>query len=107
MNVIVVDWCCMCKKSGKSTDHLLLHCEIAKELWSSLFNLLGVVWVMPRKVTEMLMSWRSQMGNRNALEVWRLAPLRLMWCIWREWNARSFEHQDTEMLKLKKMFQCL
>ena len=25
----MVDWCCMCKKSEESIDHLLLHCEVA------------------------------------------------------------------------------
>jgi hypothetical protein len=41
MNVIVVDWYCMCKKSGESIDHLFLRCEIARELWSSIFYLFG------------------------------------------------------------------
>jgi hypothetical protein len=45
------------KTSGESIDHLLLHCKVAKDLWSSLFNLFGVEWVMPRRVREWLMSW--------------------------------------------------
>jgi hypothetical protein len=28
-NIIVIEWCCMCKKSGESIDYLLLHCEVA------------------------------------------------------------------------------
>jgi hypothetical protein len=28
-NIIVTEWCCMCKHSGKSSNHLLLHCEVA------------------------------------------------------------------------------
>jgi hypothetical protein len=54
-NVIVVDWCCMCKKSGESIDHLL-HCEIARELWRSIFQLFGVAWIVPRGVRELLVS---------------------------------------------------
>lgn len=40
-NVIVVDWCCMCKRSRESIDHLL-HCEVTRELWVSIFRLFGV-----------------------------------------------------------------
>ena len=47
-NVMVVEWCCMYKKIGESIDHLLIHCEVAKELWSSILKLFGMDWVMPR-----------------------------------------------------------
>ena len=44
---ILVDWCCMCKCSGETTECLLLHCAVAKDLWSFLFMLFGVKLVMP------------------------------------------------------------
>jgi hypothetical protein len=31
-SVVVIEWCCMCKKSGESIEHLLLHCKIAGDL---------------------------------------------------------------------------
>jgi hypothetical protein len=34
-----------------------------------------------------------------SLEVWRLAHFCLMWCIWREWNAISFEDRETSVLE--------
>jgi hypothetical protein len=41
-NVIVIECCCLSKKSGESIDHLLLHCEIARDLWSYILILFGV-----------------------------------------------------------------
>jgi hypothetical protein len=53
-------------------------------------------------------SWRGQLGHRIALEMCRLAPLCLMWCILREGNSRSFKDRETVMLELKKiLFQSL
>jgi len=57
------DECCgggvvyMCKKSGESIDHLLIHCKVARKLWSSILNLLGVEWVMSRWVIGLLSNW--------------------------------------------------
>jgi hypothetical protein len=41
-HIIVVDMCCICRKSGESVDHLLLHCEIASAFWNTIFNLFGL-----------------------------------------------------------------
>jgi hypothetical protein len=57
----------------------------------------GVASVTPRRVKE-LVSWRGQLGHRAVLKVSRLAPLCLMWFIWRERNARSFEDCEATIL---------
>jgi hypothetical protein len=101
-NVTVMEWCCLCKKSGESIGHLLLHCEIARDLWSYILILFGVEWVMSRTVLELLNSWEAAIGYGRAKEAWRLAPLCLLWCIWRERNARLFEDVETSMVKLRK-----
>ena len=54
MCIIFLYWCYMCKRCGESVDHLLLHCPIAYELWSSLFFLFGIHWVMPHRVIDCL-----------------------------------------------------
>jgi len=100
--VISYHECCLCKKSAESIDHLLLHCEVARALWSYVFNLFGVEWVMPHSVLELLISWGAAIGSRHAKEVWQLAPLCLLWCIWRERNARLFEDVETPMVELRK-----
>jgi hypothetical protein len=92
-----MDWCCMCKRSGESINHLLLHCEVAGTLWSVLFTLFGVKWAMNGRVIDLMACWKGQRGNKMVMEVWRMAPLCLMWTIWREKNSRCFE--DTELTR--------
>jgi hypothetical protein len=50
-------------------------------------NLFGVQCIMPRRVINLLVSWGEQVGWGTVMEVWRLASLYLMWCLWREMNA--------------------
>jgi hypothetical protein len=84
----------MCKHCEESIDHLLLHCEVETKLWNVFFQLFRVSWVMPQKVSDSLESWRGQLSNRCALYIWRLVPLCVMLCLWRERNARSFEDNE-------------
>ena len=44
----------MCKGCGESIDHLLIHCPIAYEMWSMIFCLFGICWVMPQRVVDLL-----------------------------------------------------
>jgi hypothetical protein len=44
----------MCKKHGESVDHLLLHCDVARVVWSFFYSLFGVEWVMPSSVLDLL-----------------------------------------------------
>jgi hypothetical protein len=83
MSVMVVEWCCMCNKSWESIDHLLIHCEVAKKLWSSILKMFAIDWVMPRRVRDLLECLGGRVGRGNVMEVWRLASLYVMWCIWR------------------------
>ena len=44
----LVGWCCMCKQSGNSIDHRLLHCSYVV-LWSLVFCLFGLcLWAFWR-----------------------------------------------------------
>jgi hypothetical protein len=37
-----VEWRCMSKKSREFIDHLLIHCEVARQLCSYILNLFSV-----------------------------------------------------------------
>ncbi|XP_041027656.1 uncharacterized protein LOC121267709 [Juglans microcarpa x Juglans regia] len=77
--LIITDWCCMCRNSGETIDHLLLHCDFARDIWTYLFSNLGVTWVMPGTVVELLASWRGITGTPQIVAVWKMVDsLRIM-----------------------------
>jgi hypothetical protein len=55
--VIVIDRCCMCKKSGESVDHLFFHCDAACVLWNAIFSRFSLSWVMHRQVVDLFACW--------------------------------------------------
>uniref|UniRef100_A0A2N9EXD0 Reverse transcriptase domain-containing protein n=1 Tax=Fagus sylvatica TaxID=28930 RepID=A0A2N9EXD0_FAGSY len=99
--ICIVDWCCMCKHSGESPNHLLLQCETAQSLWSMVFCLFGVIWVMPGSVVEVMASWMGSFRKSRHADVWGAVPLCVMWVLWRERNLRVFEGQERTVLELK------
>jgi hypothetical protein len=62
-NIVMVEWCSMCKKSVESIDHLLLHCDVAWDIWSYFLILCGVEWVMLQHVLDLLSSWGNWLGR--------------------------------------------
>ena len=88
--VAVIDWCYMCKKSGELVNHLLLHCPIAYELWSVVWTLFGLLWVMPYGIFDLFLSWQGFFGGHWSIDFWRAVPHCVLWCIWRKWNSRCF-----------------
>ena len=71
----------MCRCSRVTVDHLLIHCSMAFELWSFIFRMFGVHWVLQEKVLDLLCGWQCRGPNSD---IWNLISLCLMWTIWRE-----------------------
>ena len=94
----------MCKRCGESVDYLLLHCPMSCELWSLVFYLFGIHWVMPHTVIELFESWQEKFWRHCNIDVWRIVPHCLIWYIWHERNARSFEGCECSLLEIKSFF---
>ena len=102
--LLLIDWCCMCKASGESIDHLFLHCPIARDLWSLAFSAFGVWWVMPCHILAILQCWSTGFRSHRSGHLWEFIPHCVMWVIWRERNARSFEDTERTVPGLKQFF---
>ena len=67
--LIIMDWGFLCKSQRESVAYLFLHCAVAWELWSLIFCLFEVSWVMPYSVMELLLCWKRPFGTSNNVEI--------------------------------------
>ena len=90
---------------GETVDHLLLHCPVAREIWSYVFWLFGVDWVILNCVLNLVVGWRNWFGKHSS-EVWNLVPLCVMWSIWKERNNSTFEDVEHSVGQLIEFCMC-
>ena len=100
---MMAERCCMCCCDGETVDHLLLHCSLAQVLWSFVLMAFGIHWVTPRSVVDLLLGWRNWFGKHHS-SIWNLVPSYLMWSVWRERNARTFENTCRSADQLQEIF---
>jgi hypothetical protein len=102
-HVIVIDWC-LCNVCGESIAHLLLHCLAAREIWSFIFSMFNILWVMPCGVMDLLSCWGYSCCNVRIRKIWDMIPSCGFWCLWWERNSRSFEGKENNLMEIKWMF---
>ncbi len=100
----VIEWCFMCKRGGETGEHLFLHCEYVRELWSLIFCMFGIQWTMPCTVLNLLACWKRQGLTKDQKTIWNAIPGCLMWLIWRERYQRAFENMERHTVDLKLSF---
>ncbi|RVX21349.1 putative mitochondrial protein [Vitis vinifera] len=96
--------CFLCKYEEETTDHLLLFCEKAKTLWLLIFSLFGMQWVMHSSVKRNLLGWHGSFVGKKKEKAWRVAPLCLMWTIWKDRNRRAFDDIERNDHNIKSIF---
>lgn len=94
------NWCVLCKKDEETVDHLLIHCEVSYQLWVFCLDIFGMNWIVPRRVIEVVDSWRCRSRNKEALRVWTV-PHAIFWAVWRECNYRIFNDKEDTVIGLK------
>ena len=57
---------------------------------------------MPDTIVSLLFAWSNWLGTYSS-KVWNLVPACLMWLVWKERNARTFEDVESPIDKLKTL----
>ncbi|RVW98496.1 hypothetical protein CK203_026866 [Vitis vinifera] len=88
---VLANRCFLCQKCGESINHLLLHCERTREVWTLLLSFFGVSWVFLHSMKETLIGWRGSFVGKKRKVAWLLGPLCLFLVIWKTRNSMAFE----------------
>ena len=62
----------------------------------------GIQWVMPNTIVSLLFAWRNWLGTYSS-KVWNMVPACLMWLVWKERNAQTFEDIERPIDMLKNL----
>ena len=90
-NSLIGVFLCVCE--AESVNHILIHCTVARVLWDLVLGLVGVKWVFPNTVKEVLYSWGGRggafVGNKRK-KFWNSILLYIFWMVWKEKNRLAF-----------------
>ena len=76
---------------------------MGENCWDLAISMFRVDWVMPSSVLGLLNSW-PRLSKRASGSIWRSLPHCIMWSLWRERNAKSFEGCEKNIHDSKKFF---
>jgi len=76
----------MCREEEQSVGHLFVHCRWGSSLWFLALSSMGFSWAQPFNVKDVLVAWRRRLKKCWVYGIWKLVPLAIWWCTWKERN---------------------
>lgn len=81
------------------------YCKFSWQIWTVLFCVFEVHWVMPRDLNSSVLIWKVQKTGSINEKIWRTAPLCSMRSIQLERNRRCFEGERKQIAAVK--YKCI
>ena len=97
--------CPFCRKNEKELEHLLVHCPKIWGLWGALTSVPRVAWVCPQSVKDLILCWNIFLVRKHARKIWKVAPLSLIWAIWKKKNKIVFDDATFSYDRMKLSFR--
>jgi len=94
----------MCSHEEESVDHLFVHCKWVSSLWALAFSLIDISWVQSSNVKDVLAAWRRRLKKCWVHGIWKLIPIAIWWCTWKERNHRIFDDKALSLQDFKLYF---
>ena len=95
--------CSLCKESEELTNHILIHCDKTKMLWTVLLTSFKLVWVFLDSVRNLILEWKVKVLRKKKRVVWRLAPICLF-VVFGEHKIEELSRREMSNQSLRKLF---
>ena len=92
--------CPMCLGEEKLAGHLFCPLSVGLHIVAFVISLMGVSWVRPQTIRDVLVAWRRRLRESWILGVWKLIPLAIWWSTWMGKNCLIFEGKARTQFKI-------
>ena len=65
---------------------------------------MGVSWVQSSSVIAVLVAWRRRLKKCWVHGIWKLVPIAIWWCTWKERNQQIFDDKASSVQDFKLYF---
>lgn len=91
----------LCKEEEELTDHLFIHCPMAKEMWYLFISHFQSAWVFPLSFNNLISRWEVWGIGNFYQDIWHALPGAFCWGLWRERNNEIFEDKSRSFAELR------
>ncbi|XP_058215313.1 uncharacterized protein LOC131326521 [Rhododendron vialii] len=88
--------CPLCSDVVETPLHLLLHCRILWEVWSSILEWWNIQWVCPSSLAELASWWFENEFRNLEKSIWEVCFFAILWSIWIVRNGYVFNNISTQ-----------
>ncbi|XP_039688848.1 uncharacterized protein [Medicago truncatula] len=92
--------CVLCGRDNERTNHLFMHCEVARGVWLELLHWVGVMFIIPQNLFNHWACWNAGSSNKRIIRGLRLIWHAAIWVIWNARNDKIFNAKETGVMEL-------
>ncbi|XP_026399497.1 uncharacterized protein LOC113295375 [Papaver somniferum] len=85
----------------ETVKHVFLHCSFAGTIWNHFKEKMKWNFTMPDDLFTMLLSWGNSQLHAQQLQILHMIPISIIWCIWKERNARAFQSKESNAISIQ------
>lgn len=104
---MIVNACLMCLADKESSDHLLLNCKLAHNIWMFILGWFHCNGPLPKSPTSFFEYWKMGVGSKRGKSMWNLTFMVAPFGVFGKRNRKCFEGLSSNACQLGKKIKYL